>query len=221
MRKIISILFVSALALVATSCGGNKGQNQTEGGDAQAVAQGDGIQLTVDTAQSVIEWKGFKVGGTHHGTLKLKSGEVTVKDSTLQAGSFIVDMNTLVDLDQTVAATNKMLVDHLKSADFFDVASFPEAKFEVTSSEAVSGNDSINYKISGNLTMKGVDKNVTFGAKVEKNGEVYTAETVPFTINRTQWGVNFGSKSVFADLKEKIVDDNIELKIKIVAKVAQ
>lgn len=116
---------------------------------------------------------------------------------------------------------NKMLVDHLKSADFFDVATHPEAKFEITSSEAVAGNDSINYKISGNLTLKGVDKNVTFGAKVTKDGEVYTAVSEKFAIDRTQWGVNYGSKSVFADLKDKIVSDNIELKIKIVAKAAQ
>lgn len=220
MKKISYLLVAVSLIFAATSCG-NKAKNQVDGTDAQAVAQGEGVKLAVDSAQSVIEWKGSKVGGTHHGTLALKSSEVTVKDSVLQAGSFVVDMNSIVDIDQTVASMNKMLVDHLKSADFFDVAQFPEAKFEITSSEAVAGNDSVNYRISGNLTLKGVDKNVTFGAKVSKDGDVYTAVSESFSIDRTQWGVNYGSKSVFADLKDKIVNDNIELRIKIVAKAAQ
>lgn len=220
MKKSIYLLLMAVLAIAVVSCG-NKPKNQVEGTDAQAVAAGEGVKLVVDSALSVIEWQGSKVGGTHHGTLALKSGEVTVLDSALRAGSFVIDMTSIVDLDQTVAAMNKMLVDHLKSADFFDVATYPEAKFEITSSEAVAGNDSINYKISGNLTLKGVDKNVTFGAKVTKDGEVYTAVSEKFAIDRTQWGVNYGSKSVFADLKDKIVSDNIELKIKIVAKAAQ
>ena len=220
MKKIGFALVAVALIAVATSCG-NKAKNQVDGTEAQTVADGKGVVLTVDTVASVIEWEGSKVGGTHHGTLALKSGEITVNDSTLEAGSFVINMNSIVDLDQTVAAMNLMLVNHLKSADFFDVEKYPEATFAVTSSEPVVGADSINYKISGNLTLRGVDKNVTFGAKVTKDGNTYTAVSEKFTIDRTQWGVNFGSKSVFANLKDKIVSDNIELKITIVAKAAQ
>jgi hypothetical protein len=66
-----------------------------------------------------------------------------------------------------------------------------------------------------------VEKNISFGAKVTKEGELYKAVTVPFTIDRTQWNVKYGSKTLFANLKENIVNDNIELQITVVAKAAQ
>lgn len=69
--------------------------------------------------------------------------------------------------------------------------------------------------------MKDVDKNITFGAKITKEGDVYKAVTVPFTIDRTQWNVKYGSKSLFAELKDNIVNDNIELQITIVAKATK
>ena len=59
------------------------------------------------------------------------------------------------------------------------------------------------------------------GAKITKEGDAYKAVTVPFTIDRTQWNVQYGSKSIFADLKDKFIDDNIELQITIIAKAAK
>ena len=130
-------------------------------------------------------------------------------------------MNAIKDEDLTDAKMNDMLVNHLKSADFFDVATYPESSFAITKVEAVAGNDSITHTISGNLKMKDVDKNITFGAKITKEGDVYKAVTVPFTIDRTQWNVKYGSKSLFAELKDNIVNDNIELQITIVAKATK
>ncbi|MDL2215439.1 YceI family protein, partial [Dysgonomonas sp. OttesenSCG-928-M03] len=82
-------------------------------------------------------------------------------------------------------------------------------------------NDSITHLISGNLKMKDVEKNITFGVKITKDADTYKAITVPFTIDRTQWNVQYGSKTIFANLKDKIIDDNIELQITIVAKAAK
>lgn len=209
-------LILLAFVFATISCG-NK-EKAVEGTDAKTVASGEGQHLAVDLSQSSINWTGSKVGGSHHGTLGLKSGELVVKGDTLVSGNFVLDINNIVDEDLTDAKMNEMLVNHLKSADFFDVANHPEGKFEVTSTEVVTGNDSITHRISGNLTLKGVDKNITFAAKITKDGDLYKAVTLPFVIDRTQWGVNFGSKSVFANLKDKIVDDNIGIQITIVAK---
>ena len=66
--------------------------------------------------------------------------------------------------------------------------------------------------------MKDIEKNITFGAKITKDGDIYKAVTVPFTIDRTQWKVEYGSKTIFADLKDKIIQDEIELQITIVAR---
>lgn len=214
----MKIYFVAMLTLVALmSCSGNV-KNKVEGSDAQQAATGQGQELVVDAAASSIHWKGTKPGGDHVGTIGLKNGSLVIDGEKLVSGSFVINMNDIVNTDLTDEKSNEMLVNHLKSADFFDVAVYPESVFTITGGETVTGNDSINYKISGNLKMKDVEKNITFGAKISKDGDTYTAETVPFSIDRVQWNVKYASKSIFADLKDKFINDNIELHIKIVAK---
>jgi len=214
-------LLAIGVLLFAVSCSTTT-KNKVEGTDAQAAASGTGVQLTVDVAASSIHWKGSKVGGEHVGTLALKSGELVVNGEDVASGKFVVDMNSIMDEDLPTQVLKDQLTNHLKSADFFDVATYPESMFTITKVEkAANPTDSVNYNVSGNLKLKDVEKNITFGAKVTKEGEIYKAVTVPFTIDRTQWNVKYGSKTLFADLKENIVNDNIELQITIVAKAAQ
>ncbi len=215
-----SYLLVLSIVLFATSCS-NSPKNKIEGTDSQAIADGSGEQLVVDTQASSIHWVGTKPGGSHHGTIGIKEGSLAINGTEVASGSFIIDMNAIVNEDLTDQKMNEMLVNHLKSADFFDVEKYPTSSFAITKVEAVAGNDSITHRISGNLKMKDVDKNITFDAKITKEGDAYKAVTIPFTINRTQWNVQYGSKSIFADLKDKFIDDNIELQITIIAKAAK
>ncbi len=215
-----SYLLVLSIVLFAASCS-NSPKNKIEGTDSQAIADGSGEQLVVDTQASSIHWVGTKPGGSHHGTIGIKEGSLAINGTDVASGSFIIDMNAIVDEDLTDQKMNEMLVTHLKSADFFDVEKYPTSSFAITKVEAVTGNDSITHRISGNLKMKDVEKNITFDAKITKEGDAYKAVTIPFTINRTQWNVQYGSKSIFADLKDKFIDDNIELQITIIAKAAK
>lgn len=216
-----SYLLTLSVLLFFVSCG-NAPKNKIEGTDSQEVAEGKGQELVVDTQASVISWKGTKPGGAHTGTISLKAGSLAINGTEVASGSFVIDMNSIVDKDLTDRSMNEMLVNHLKSADFFDVAKYPESTFAITKVEALpTANDSVTHWVSGNLKMKDVDKNITFGAKITKENNVYKAVTVPFTIDRTQWNVQYGSKSIFADLKDKIIDDNIELQITVVAKAAE
>jgi len=214
-------IYLAAMAALvfAVSCGGNAAKNKVEGTDAQAAASGVGQELVVDTTASLINWKGSKVGGSHNGTIALKSGSIFINGENVASSSFIIDMNRIVDEDLTQKNMNEMLVNHLKSEEFFDVAKYPESIFTVTKVEvAANATDSVTHMVSGNLKLKDVEKNITFGAKITKEGDLYKAITVPFTIDRTQWNVTYGSKTLFANLKDNIVDDNIELQITIVAK---
>lgn len=213
-------LLALSVLLFAVSCGNNP-KNKIEGTDSQAVAVGAGENLTVDTQASSIKWVGSKPGGDHHGTIGIKEGNLTINGESVASGAFIIDMNSIKNEDLTDGKMNDMLVNHLKSVDFFDVATYPESSFAITKVEPVSANDSISHMISGNLRMKDVEKNITFGAKITKEGDTYKAVTVPFTIDRTQWNVKYGSKSLFAELKDNIVNDNIELQITIVAKATK
>lgn len=202
------------LVLMFVSCNqksSNKVQVSTR---EEVVSTGDGHTFTLDSVNSVITWKGFKVGGEHYGTLRLIEGIATIDNGHMDSGRFLIDMNSIVVDDITNVDTNKKLLDHLKGSDFFDVEQFPISKFELTGAGDLQS-DSI-CQISGNLTLKGVTRNITFKAKISFDGVSYKGTTDPFVINRTEWGVNYGSETVFDKLKDNVISDNIELKIIIV-----
>lgn len=210
-------LVILSLVLFILSCG-SKTKNKVEGIDSQSIAVGSGEQLVLDIQTSTIHWTGTKPGGSHHGTIGIKDGNLSINGTEVVSGSFEIDVNSIKNEDLTDPKMNQLLVSHLKSADFFDVERYPVISFVITKVEAVSGSESITHRISGNLKMKDVEKNITFDAKITKEGDVYKAETLPFTIDRTQWNIQYGSKSIFADLKDKFINDNIDLQITIVAK---
>ena len=208
---------LAAVALfIATSCSSKSG-NKVDASDAKEATANVGSQkLVVDTLASTVAWKGYKPGGSHHGTLGIKQGELSVENGELVSGTFTLDMNKILCEDLTDAKMNEQLVGHLKSADFFDVAKYPEGKFTITTVEKL--NDGVNsHRISGNLELKGVSKNITFDANVTTEGTSYKATTATFTIDRTQWGVNYGSKNIFKDLKDSFINDDMEVTITIVA----
>ncbi|MFA7446043.1 MAG: YceI family protein [Flavobacteriaceae bacterium] len=212
MKKVfLSLVVAAGLVFTATSC--KKSENAAEATEV-ATESAEAVKFTVDTATSVIEWKGSKVvSGAHNGTLKLASGEVSAKDGALEAGSFTMDMNTIEVLDLAGDPEKKgWLEGHLKGSEeekadhFFNVSQFPEAKFEITS---VTGGT-----IEGNLTLKGITKNVKFPATVTVSDSEVTIASETFTINRTEWNVNYGSGNVFKDLAaDNVISDDIELKV--------
>ncbi len=217
MKKSILSLFVLATISLNVSCKGEK--NETEEAGEAATASVESITYTVDTQNSVIEWTGSKPSGKHNGTITLKSGDLAVKNDTIESGMFVIDMNSIVVLD--LAGDDKGdLEAHLKGTGdkagedhFFNVTKFPEGTFEIVSVTAENGKS----KINGNLTLKGVTKPVEFTATITNEGDVMTLTSDAFLINRTHWNVNYASKSIFDDLKDKFVNDDIELVVKLKA----
>lgn len=211
-RIVLSLVVVAGLAFSATSC---KKAEATEAAEV-ATESAEAVKFTVDTASSSIEWKGGKVvGGSHNGTIALSSGEVSVKDGVVEAGTFVIDMNSITVTDLTAETGKENLEGHLKGATeenadhFFNVAQFPEGKFEITS--IAEGN------IEGNLTLKGITKNVKFPATVTVGENDVTIASEAFNIDRTQWGVNFNSESVTDLAKDKVISNNIEIKLTVKA----
>ena len=91
---------------------------------------------------------------------------------------------------------------------------YPTAAFEIT---GISEQDGKKI-MAGNLTIKDVKKNIQFPVTYEVAGSTMTLKSETFTINRTDWNVNYGSKSVFDNLGDKFINDDIELTLDIVAK---
>ncbi len=205
------------LATFAVACGGPQGE-KAQTGDAQEVTADKGdVTMNVDVAASKVEWTGAKPTGQHNGTIAISEGSLMLTDGNIVGGKFTIDMNSIVDLDLTSAEDNGKLVGHLKSPDFFDSEKYPTAVFVITSVEVLSGNADATHKITGNLTMKDATKSVTFPAKVSLEGNTLTATTPDFVIDRTQWNVQYGSKTIFDNLKDKFINDEIGLKISLSA----
>lgn len=179
-------------------------------------------KLTVNTADSKVNWIGKKPGGEHNGYVKISNGEILMQKNEIKGGSFVIDLNSITVLDIKDEGMNGRLVGHLKSADFFEVEKYPTARFVITQVSKLNSQSAATakatHRIEGNLTIKGVTKKIAFNASVNvRNGKVI-ASTQPFAINRTLWGVNYQSKSIFANLKDQFIDDDMILSVELVSK---
>jgi polyisoprenoid-binding protein YceI len=174
-------------------------------------APGTGVEkLTVKTKSSTIKWTGGKVGGSHNGTIQLKEGSLQLENGVLVGGNFTIDMSTITNEDLSGEYKGK-LEGHLKSDDFFGVDTYPTANFELTQSIPQGPG---KYKVTGNLTIKGITKEIKFPATVqEENGE-YIA-TADITVDRSEYNVRYGSGSFFDDLGDKVIYDEFELAVKL------
>ena len=192
----------------------------------QAVA---GEAYTVNTNESNIEWVGTKVSGYHEGEIKLKGGQLMVSENNLVGGNFVIDMPTIAVTgpEGSNEEMDQKLLGHLKSPDFFEIEKHPEATFEITSVAPFNGSvqDSTDarqasiseYKvtdpthtISGNLTIKGITKNVTFPAKVSVSDNSVDA-LAKFNVDRTQWNI------VYPGQTDDLIRNDIHFGIKVQA----
>ncbi len=158
----------------------------------------------VDAAKSSIAWLGKKVTGEHSGTINLKEGSLTFKGKKLTGGSFVVDMTSLTSTDLTGEYQGK-LNGHLKADDFFGTDKYPTSKL-VFKKIADKGNGV--YNVTGDLTIKDVTNPINFVLTV-KGGSATTA----LKIDRTKFGIKYGSGSFFDSLGDKAIADEFELTV--------
>lgn len=208
MKKLV--LFSAVAAMVLASCAGNPEGKKAETTDSVEVSNDivAGDTYTVDTAQSKVVWKGTKVSGFHEGTVAIKSGALHVDNGAVTGGSFVLDLTTINATDLE-GEYKQNLDDHLKAADFFDVANHPEAGFVIT--EVKPGATADVLSVSGNLTIKGISKNITFDTKVEEVTETTVKTSADFNIAREDWGVNYEGK------KDDLISKEINFKVALVA----
>jgi polyisoprenoid-binding protein YceI len=161
----------------------------------------------VNSEKSTINWLGKKIGGQHEGLIKLKSGVLEEKGGEIVSGSFVIDMTSLTNTDLTDSDYNQKLVGHLKSDDFFGVEKFPTATLNITKATKFSNGKA---SVTGNLTIKGKTEPITFDFVKKENN--YTAK---IEVDRSKFGVKYGSTSFFDSLGDKAIDDIFILDIKL------
>ncbi|MFX0557282.1 YceI family protein [Maribacter sp. CXY002] len=157
----------------------------------------------VKVSESTVTWKGYKVTGSHEGTIALKSGYLIMDGKKLTGGEFVVDMTSINNSDMEAGSGKEKLEGHLKSDDFFGVASHPTAKLVFTSVELMNKN---SYSVTGNLTIKETTKPVTFVVSIYEN-----KATATLKVDRAEYDVRYGSGSFFDDLGDKTIYDEFDL----------
>ncbi|MCE9624741.1 MAG: YceI family protein [Deltaproteobacteria bacterium] len=159
----------------------------------------------LDLQQSQIAWVGKKVTGQHNGMVSLKSGQVTLDGQKITGGEFAVDMKTIKVLDLP-DGPNQKLTNHLFSEDFFSVEKNPESQFKITAIKDLGKNQ---VSITGDLTIKGIKKPVTFPATLSFQGDTIQADGT-LKLDRTQWDIRYGSGKFFQGLGDKLISDSFQ-----------
>ncbi|HMP91468.1 MAG TPA: YceI family protein [Phnomibacter sp.] len=215
MNKLMMLLAAGSLLMVA--CTSAPDADKANASDAVQPTATAGDSLKIDLNNSVVNWVGTKQTGKHEGTFKIADGVFTLERGNLKGGTFTIDVTSLNVTDLT-GDEKGQLEGHLKSGDFFETEKFPTAKFEITSiapydaATATSKLEGATHVISGNLTLKGVTKNISFPAKVSMQDGTLSAQA-DFNIDRTEWEMNYKGPNNPADwfIKKEV---NLKLDIK-------
>lgn len=211
----IALAGIFALGLSLASCSGSsKGEGSVAASEAAAVSDVAAEALSVDATASALSWKGFKPGGEHYGKLPISAGQLDIKDDVLHGGYVTIKMDGIIVEDLKAEEGGDKLKAHLEGEDFFDVAKYPEAKFELTDVPAEGLKITDIKELKGNLTLKDVTKNITIPvASIQRDAATgkYSFTSQTFRINRADWNVKYGSKSIFTGLGDKFINDDIEL----------
>ena len=157
-----------------------------------------------EITKSQVVWKAYKVTGSHSGSVSLKSGNLTFDGNKLSGGSFLMDMNTLACTDLEGDYKNN-LEGHLKSDDFFGVAKHGTSALNITKVKSTGKN---SYQVKGDLTIKGISKSIDFQVSIYGN-----KATASLKVDRTDFGIKYGSGSYFEDLQDKMIYDEFDLNI--------
>ncbi|MGL6095558.1 MAG: YceI family protein [Fimbriiglobus sp.] len=147
---------------------------------------------------TTVGFVGTKPGGKHEGGFKKVTGSATVTD----ADPTKVVLEVVIDTD-SLWSDDAKLTGHLKAPDFFDVKTNPTAKFASTKVEK----SATGLVVTGDLTLNGQTKSVTFPAKIGTTGGLTV--DAEFMIDRTEFGMTYG--------KGKI-DDKVAVTVKVAAK---
>jgi polyisoprenoid-binding protein YceI len=194
---------VAALILIGVACS-NPADNvpAAEVADASAEPKALEGQTFTFAEGSSVSFIGSKVTGSHDGGFNSFDGKIMLVggDPAQSSVELTIDMNSLWSDDER-------LTGHLKSADFFEVETYPTATFASTE---ITAADEGGYLITGNLDLHGVVKSISFPAQIEVGPDSVTAQA-EFSIMRFDFDV------VYPGRPDDLIRDEVVIKLDIVA----
>lgn len=170
----------------------------------------------IDPKKSNVRWTGKSVRGGHFGDISIKEGSFIYDGKLITGGTIVIDMNSISVKDIEDPNRQNRLANHLKSDDFFSADKFPEAKLVVTSSKP--GKSAGQIEVSGELTIKGITKPISFPVDLKNSGNSVDAEGT-ITVDRIQYDIKYRSKSVLdpSALADRLIYDEFTLDFKVSA----
>lgn len=174
----------------------------------------------IDVSASRVEWTGRNINGRHYGSINLAGGDVVIDNGVPSGGLITLDMNSIVNFDLKDEAYNRLLISHLMCDDFFDVANHPTAVYRVNSSEMLkeAAAGAPNVLVNGTLQLKGTIKPLSFSMEIVPQADGSIKLRSSFDIDRTQWGVLYGSGRFFEKLGMHLVSDIVSIELFLTAK---
>lgn len=209
MRLGVLAILLSALMLVVACNNPASDQSRAVTGEASQVASppaASSQKYSITPQNSKIEFLGSKVTGSHTGGFQQFSGEIDFAGAVEQSRvNITIDTNSLTSDDPN-------LTKHLKTADFFDVEKFPQATF-VSTEIKPGGERGASHTITGNLTLHGVTKSITFPATINATADTVNVDSM-FWINRKDFGINYAGAS------DNLIRDEVVLTLQVRASKA-
>ena len=209
-----AFLGIALTSLAAVGCDDpSKGKSKATTGEAvtstsqSAVATSAAAKYSFDQTASRVSWVGSKVTGKHEGGFNTFNGTVDVVDGAPEKSKVNVDIDA-----NSLSTDSEKLVGHLKSPDFFDTAKFPKATF-VSTDIKKGGEKGASHTVTGNLTLKGVTKSITFPATIAVAGDTASLDA-EFSINRQDFGLTYAGKA------DDLIRNDVVIKLAIKAKKA-
>jgi len=182
----------------------NMNSNKTEDTNDATITAADAT-YNIKLDESSLVWTGREVStSSHYGSINFTSGQFEIADGLISQGEFLVDMTT-INVQDLTGGSKERLEGHLRSDDFFSVESFPTAHLYISSSEVISNG---KWMVNGFLTIKDISHPVLFEMANTEDG--WNANLV---FDRSKYNVKFRSGTFFENLGDKLIYDDIELKI--------
>lgn len=213
MKNVKHFIFMVMIAVAMVACKNDNKTVETSDTDVEVTANVDGNEVQISD-ESYIWYEGKKVVGAdrHNGKVQFEVGNFVVNNGKLVGGEFVIDMESISNDDIEKDEAKENFLKHIKSDDFFSVETYPTAKFTILEVSDEADADGM-HTVDGTLTIKGNAKNISFPAKVTTNGDEVSLQA-DFTIDRTDFDVNYGSPTKFTDIaKDKAIANKIDLKV--------
>lgn len=206
MKRLGVIVSFLSLVMLVVACNNPAADvNKAVTSEAQKAASPPatgGQTYAVTPQNSKIEFIGSKVTGSHNGSFEKFTGEIHYVNNDPAQSHVTITIDAA-----SVKADDPKLTEHLKTADFFDIAKFPEAKFESTAIKA-GGEKGATHTVTGNLTLHGVTKSITFPATIAVTADAATVDA-NFAINRKDFGINYPG------VQDDLIRDDVVMKLTI------